>query len=168
MKVLVTVASRHGSTGEIGEIVADVLRDAGLIVESLPPENVDALDGFDAVVLGSAVYAGRWLEPARSFGRRHAQALASRPVWIFSSGPIGDPPMPEGEPTEAAALVEAVQARDHRSFAGNLDPARLGLLERTLTRALKAPTGDFRDLNEIRAWADTIAREITRSRVPAR
>jgi len=56
------------------------------------PKQIQAVDGFDAVVLGSAVYAGHWLKPARELVDRSRDALAARPVWLFSSGPIGDPP----------------------------------------------------------------------------
>jgi len=167
MNILVTVASKHGATGEIGEVVAGVLRDAGLQAETRRPQDVASLDGFDAVVLGSAIYAGRWLEPARTFADRHGAALATRPVWLFSSGPLGDPPMPPGEPTEAASVGIRVGARGHRSFAGRLDRRHLGLLERTVTRAVRAPDGDFRDWKAIRSWADEIARELTPEEVPA-
>jgi menaquinone-dependent protoporphyrinogen oxidase len=166
MRVLVTVASKHGATGEIGEIVAGVLRDAGLEVESHPPETVTTLEGTDAVVLGSAIYAGRWLEPARSFARRHADALSDLPVWLFSSGPIGDPPMPAEDAAEPLELVQELGAREHRTFAGRLDRSQLGFMERTITRALKAPEGDFRDLDAIRGWADRIAAELHRTPSP--
>lgn len=167
MKVLVTAASKHGATGEIGEILAGVLRDAGLQVETGAPETFGALDAYDAVIVGSAVYAGRWLDTARRFVDRHASELAARPLWLFSSGPIGDPPMPDGQPPEALALVDRLGARGHRSFAGRIDRAQLGFVERAITKALKAPEGDFRDWEEIRAWADEIAHELTRKEVPA-
>lgn len=147
MKVLVTVASKHGATGEIGEIIAGVLRDAAMEVDTHAPQDVADLEGYDAVVLGSAVYAGRWLEPARAFVDRHATALLTRPIWLFSSGALGDPPKPEGELPEALALVSKLGAREHRSFPGRLDRSRLGFMERTITKALKAPDGDFRDLD---------------------
>jgi menaquinone-dependent protoporphyrinogen oxidase len=166
MKVLVTVASKHGTTGEIGEIIAGVLRDAGHEVESHPPDDVIAVDGYDAVVLGSAVYVGRFLDPARSFVERHEKELAGLPVWLFSSGPIGDPPLPAEVPTEAAMLAERIGARAYRSFSGRLLRRQLGFVERTVTKALKAPEGDFRDLDAIRAWADEITAALSPKEVP--
>ena len=65
MRVLVTSATKHGATGEIAQAIADTLRDQGLDPTVLEPEQVDTVDGYDAVVLGSAVYAGHWLKPAR-------------------------------------------------------------------------------------------------------
>jgi menaquinone-dependent protoporphyrinogen oxidase len=57
-----------------------------------PVQDVGAIDGYDAVVLGSAVYLGNWMKPAKEFAVREAAALAAVPVWLFSSGPIGSPP----------------------------------------------------------------------------
>jgi len=167
MKILVTVASKHGSTGEIGEIIAGVLRDAGDEVISQVPEAVHDVNGFDAVVIGSAIYAGRWLQPARALVDRQAVELARRPVWVFTSGPIGDPPMPAAESDEAVDIATCLRARDHRTFAGRLDRSQLGFMERTVTRALKAPEGDFRDLDAIRGWADEIATALRATEVPA-
>jgi menaquinone-dependent protoporphyrinogen oxidase len=167
MKILVTVASKHGATGEIGEIVAEVLRRAGLQVETRTPEAVPNLDGFDAVILGSGVYAGRWLGPARDLAHRLEADLLTRRVWLFSSGPVGDPPLPEADPAEALALADRLGARDHRSFAGRLDRSQLGFVERTITKAVKAAEGDFRDVEAIRRWADEIAHALTAEEVPA-
>jgi len=167
MKILVTVASKHGSTGEIGEIIAGVLRDAGDEVISQVPEAVHDVNRFDAVVIGSAIYAGRWLQPARALVDRQAVELARRPVWVFTSGPIGDPPMPAAESDEAVDIATCLGARDHRTFAGRLDRSQLGFMERTVTRALKAPEGDFRDLDAIRRWADEIATALRATEVPA-
>src|SRR6266542_6497358 len=86
MTVLVSAASKHGSTAEIATAVARVLQERGLAVDVRPVENVTLVDGYEAVVLGSAVYAGHWMESARRLAEVQAGALASRPVWLFSSG----------------------------------------------------------------------------------
>lgn len=99
MRVLVTVASRHGGTREIGQAVAQVLRDAGHDVTEADPDEVRALDGYDAVVLGSSVYVGRLAAALRELVDRLAGALASLPVWLFWSGPVGTPPLPAGSRT---------------------------------------------------------------------
>ena len=167
MNILVTVASKHGATEEIGAALAESLRASGISVETKAPDTVTTLDRFDAVILGSAVYAGHWMDSATQFAERFATELADREVWLFSSGPIGDPPMPTEEPPASLALAASLGARGHRSFAGRLDPDQLGLFERTITRALKAPRGDFRDWEGIRAWADEIAIALASQRVPA-
>lgn len=157
MKVLVSVASRHGGTSGIGDAIAETLRAAGITVDTLAPEEVPGIERYDAVVLGSAVYAGRWLDSARAFVDRHGDALAAVPLWLFSSGPIGDPPKPVEGPPEAEAYRERLGAREHRVLPGRLDRAELGFLERTVTRALRAPDGDYRDWDGIRGWARQIA-----------
>jgi len=91
MKVLICAASKYGATSEIARAVADVLAGRGCEVTVLPPQEAGAVEEFDAVVLGSAVYMGQWMKPARELAERSAAALASRPVWLFSSGPVGEP-----------------------------------------------------------------------------
>ena len=160
MRVLVTVASRHGSTTQIAAAIGAALIDAGVPADVLPVDEVTAVAPYDAVILGSGVYMGRWLEPAQRFTDRFATDLSARPVWLFSSGPIGDPPKPAGEPADVVGLVEATHARGHRVFAGSLDKHELGIGERAFNAAVRAPEGDFRPWDDIEAWANEIAVEL--------
>jgi menaquinone-dependent protoporphyrinogen oxidase len=98
------------------------------------------------------VYAGHWLTPARELVGRCGSALAARPVWLFSSGPVGDPPKPEEDPVDVAAIVAAIKAREHRVFAGKLVRKQLSFPERAIVSALRVPEGDFRDWTEISQW----------------
>jgi menaquinone-dependent protoporphyrinogen oxidase len=157
MKVLVTAASKYGATGEIATAIGDVLAAHGLDATVVPPEKVATLDGYDAVVLGSAVYGGHWLKPARELAARHARDLAAREVWLFSSGPIGDPPKPAEDPVDVTAIRKATHAREHRVFAGKLVRKQLSFGERAMVLAFRAPDGDFRDWTEIKVWASRIA-----------
>lgn len=163
MRVLVTAASKHESTAEIAERIGAVLRAAladkepSAAIDVRPPGEVTTIDGYDVVVLGSAVYAGRWLPAARDLASTHAAALVARPVYLFSSGPIGDPPKPDEDPVDAAPVINATGARDHRVFAGRLDRHRLGFAEKAIVIALRAPDGDFRDWAAIDGWANSIA-----------
>lgn len=157
MKVLVTVASKHGSTAEIASVIADVLRAADVDADVIAPESVTSLVGYDAVVLGSGVYAGHWMMPARAFVERHEQALRTRPVFLFSSGPIGDPPRPLEDPAEIAAIDEATMALDHRVFAGRLTESDLSPGERLIINMVRAPFGDFRSWDDVSDWARAIA-----------
>ena len=157
MKVLVTAASRHGTTTEIAEAIADVLRTARLEVDVIPPDDVQTIADYDAVVLGSGVYAGHWLKPAKAFVARHELALQGRTVFLFSSGPIGDPPRPLEDPVEVAAIDETTMAIDHRVFAGRLVESELGAGERLVIKMIRVPFGDFRSWDDITDWATAIA-----------
>jgi menaquinone-dependent protoporphyrinogen oxidase len=165
MNVLVTAASRHGSTAEIAAVIATVLRAAEIDVEVIAPESVDTVVGYDAVVLGSAVYAGHWLEPARAFVRRHHAELLELPVFLFSSGPIGDPPHPTQDPLDADELDAATNAVDHQLFAGKVTRSQLSFFERLVTTVVHAD-GDFRPWDDIADWAKEIARFLKDEHVP--
>ena len=157
MKILVSAASRHGSTAEIAAAIARTLLAKGLLADVVAPEQVRSLEGYDAVVLGSAVYMGRWLESARRVATERQANLRSLPVWLFSSGPIGDPPMPTEDPVDAAQVAALTGAREHRLFGGVVDRRRLALTEKAIVTMLRAPDGDFRQWNEIDEWAARIA-----------
>ncbi|MBT8165858.1 MAG: flavodoxin [Acidimicrobiia bacterium] len=160
MNVLVTAASKHGATAEIAEAVGRVLTEHGHVSSVVAPEEVRHVDDFDAVVIGSAVYAGHWLKPAKELIERTQERLVAIPVWTFSSGPIGDPAKPDEDPVDVADVLSAVNSTEHMLFAGKLDKETLGFAERAITKALKAPDGDFRDWDAISAWATAIASEL--------
>lgn len=165
MNVQIAVASKHGSTQEIGEAIADGLRRRGATATVIDLDDLGSIVDVDGIVIGSAVYAGRWMREARRAIDTLGPALHSRPVWLFSSGPIGDEPKPAGDPADAAELVERLEARGHRTFAGKLDPAELGRLERTVARAVHAEAGDFRDWDAIDAYAAEIYAALEAERV---
>lgn len=160
MRVLVAVASRHGSTVEIARKIGHVLSAAGIEAFVRLPEEVVSVETYDAVVLGSGVYAGRWLVSARDFVAREAEALSSRPVWLFSSGPVGDPAKPASEPVDVNAIRKRTNALDHRVFGGKLDRQILGFGERAIVLAVHAAEGDFRSWDEVSEWASGIARTL--------
>lgn len=160
IKVLVTAASRHGATTEVAASIGAVLQAAGLDVHVLHPSEVTGLNGWDAAVIGSAVYVGRWLDPVKELVEREKVALSRIPVWLFSSGPLGDPLKPAEVPADARHLAGLVGAREHHVFAGFVDRKRLGFGEKAIMAAVRAPEGDFRQWPEIEAWAIGIARAL--------
>jgi menaquinone-dependent protoporphyrinogen oxidase len=175
MNVLVVYASRFGSTRGIAACIAEKLGQEGTPAEARPVEAAGDLGGYDAFVVGSAVFAGHWMEEATEFVRRNRAVLASRPVWLFSSGPIGAMAKKYNTPAEPkgiAKLKRAVDARDHRVFfgawdRGNLERGRLGFAERIIAKRF-LPEGDWRDWPEIEAWATDIARSLAASRTVPR
>jgi menaquinone-dependent protoporphyrinogen oxidase len=165
MTVLVAAASEHGATDEIAFWLGAALAQDGVDVDVRRLEEVSEVEGYDAFVLGSAVYFGQWLKPARSFVEAHAGELARKPTWLFSSGPIvGDPPPPDDPAAVQAALVERLvettHARDHKVFGGKLDKSNLNWCEKIAVRCAHASEGDHRDRAAVDEWAATIAREL--------
>lgn len=160
MQVLVAVASRHGATREIADAIAEVVRNAGFDVTVRDPDDVEDVEPFDAVLLGSAVYVGRWAASARAFVDRFAYALVNRPIWLFSSGPLGSPLAPESEADEIPSLIRRLDARGHRTFSGRLDRGGLALAERAVVALVQAENGDFRSWPDVQDWALQIAQEL--------
>ena len=159
-RVLVASASKHGSTTQIADQVAERLRTAGLEVDARGVAEVRDVEPYGAVVLGSAVYAGRWRREAVRFLGRHRRALAERPVWLFQSGPLSEEPEPEhmGPPKKVRAMAEEIGAREHVTFGGNLDPGRTDFPASAMVR--RGLGKDFRNPTQIRAWADGIAQAL--------
>jgi menaquinone-dependent protoporphyrinogen oxidase len=160
MTVLVAYASKRGSTAEIAETVAATLRREGLGVCLVRAEDVQSLERYDAVVLGSAVYMKRWRGDARDFLKKHRKALRQTPFWVFSSGPVGDPANDNpawAEPPQIAEKVEDLGGRDHTVFGGRLPAQPQGFMERAMVEGTPKEYRDRRDWAEIREWARQIA-----------
>jgi menaquinone-dependent protoporphyrinogen oxidase len=161
MKVLVAVASKHGSTREIAGAIVEELRNSAIDADLRDVSEVNSIRGYDGVILGSAIYMGNWLPEAQSFPEHHRVALSKLPVWLFSSGPLGaDDPHPQDDATILAAPMGRLEARDHQVFVGKLDRAGLGFGERIAVKWVQVPFGDFRDWDDIRGWARKIAMEL--------
>ena len=161
-QVLVAYATKYGATQGIAEKIGEVLQQAGLPAQVLPTDQVGDLSAYQAVVLGSAVYAGQWRKEAVKFLEANQGALAERPVWLFSSGPTGDGDpvtlmsgwsFPEAQRT----IADRIKPRDIAFFHGEIDTKKINLAEKLLVKGIKAPIGDFRDWQAITAWATGIA-----------
>ena len=169
--VLIAVASAHGSTTEIARAIQATLRDHGITADLIPASRVESLEDYDAVIVGSAVYTGHWLRSAQDFAVRFRDELATRPVWLFSSGPVGDPAgkmtkSMDIDPPEVTALRETVHLRGHRMFGGKLDPKQLHGFQRVALLLVGRLRGDYRDWRQIEDWAEKIAADLTA--LPAR
>ena len=161
MKLLVTYASKYGSTAEIAEVIGGELGKRGYQVEVKPVDEVEGLAGYDGFVIGSALYAGGWMKPAAEFLRANQDALAGHPVWLFSSGPTG-----EGDPNDLMdgwtfpedlkTVLEKVEPKDVILFHGKIDPDRLSATEKMIIKSVNATVGDYRDWLVVRGWARRI------------
>ncbi len=161
MRVLVAYATHLGTTEEIAERIAETLRRNNVVTTLANIEHIDRVDAsFDAFVIGSAVHAGHWLKQASDFVGRNVADLADRPVWLFSSGPLGDAAYkPQPEPKEIAQFERLLKHREHMVFGGAFDravaDARGGRLDRVINQFI--PEGDYRDWVAIERWAMSIA-----------
>lgn len=164
-KVLVAFASKHGSTRSLAQAIGGSLHAHGCVVRVLPAGLVHTLDGYDAVVVGSAVYHGHWLWEGRRFLKRVHPELTGRPVWLFSSGPIGG--TTKGEeliecgcggatpvPAGLAPALAGVRVLDHATFAGRVDERAGGLFER------EVPRGDWRNFRQVSDWGHVLGEQI--------
>ena len=161
MCVLVAYASKYGSTRGVAERVAASLREQGNRVELRPVDQVADASAYDAVVFGSPVFNQRWLPEGEEFVDRNLEALAARPVWLFSVGTFGDRkriigPVMKREPKGIRAFEEAIHPREYRVFAGVIDRHQWPFLSSLFYYALGGHLGDNRDWLDIDAWADGI------------
>ncbi len=175
MKVLIAYASRAGSTKEIAEFIGEKLRGRGVEAEVQDVGSARAAGGYDAYVIGSALYMFHWMKDARQFLSKNRDLLAIRPVWLFSSGPVGVQKTDSAGrdlrdasvsgPKEIEELKEAARPRDHHVFFGALYGEKLrggiGLTYRFMQRSKAVresmPDGDYRDWQDVATWADSIA-----------
>jgi menaquinone-dependent protoporphyrinogen oxidase len=168
MSILVTFASKHGATEEVADRITLKLRQLGMNADVLSVHTVPDLGAYEAVVLGSAIYYGSWLKEATEFVRHHSAELSSRPVWLFSVGPLGTEIRDTAEqPKELAEFRRIVALRGHQLFFGALDRNQLSFTERMVMKAVRAPEGDFRDWKAIDEWAASIARELVPAGITA-
>jgi menaquinone-dependent protoporphyrinogen oxidase len=171
MRVLVVHASQFGATKGIAERVAAVLDRHGLSTEVYPVTELATIALADAVVIGSAVHASHWLDDATKFVYRHQDELKAMPVWLFSSGPLGDRAVkaPQADPKEVAAFRVLLEPRGVAVFAGAYDRetadfSHMGLGAKFAGRLM--PEGDWRDWDAIDKWADSIAETLLEAGVP--
>lgn len=189
-RVLVVYGSRHGGTRGIAERIGEVLQTEGLEADVAPADSVGDVHDADAFVVGSGVYMGKWLDETVVFIERNVSTLATRPVWLFSSGPLpgstiskhADDPIEDalgpiegpgsGGRKKIAELSAAIHPRDHRVFFGVYDPNDPPkTLSERLVRMMPMsrgvlPAGDFRDWESIEAWAREVAASLKEAPVP--
>jgi menaquinone-dependent protoporphyrinogen oxidase len=164
--VLVAHSSKYSATKEIAEEIGEVIRQAGLQVDVLPIKGIRDLTPYRAVILGCAVYVGKWLKEAGDFLKVNEKSLAQRPLWLFSSGPTGEGnpvDLLEGWqlPRDQQPIIDRIQPRAITVFHGNINTDKVNSIEKWAVKSLvKKPFGDFRDWDMINSWATSIAADL--------
>src|SRR5262245_26600212 len=183
---LIVHASRHGATAGIAERIGEVLQAAGIDTTVAPAAEMPRPDAYDACVVGAGIYMGSWVAEGTAFLDRYASILATRPVWLFSSGPLPgsskESTGPAVGPIEHALgpaqgpgsggrrkveeLAARIHPREHRVFQGAFDPhdPPKAMSERFVRMMPGSkgilPPGDFREWPVIEAWAREIASQV--------
>jgi menaquinone-dependent protoporphyrinogen oxidase len=173
MTILVGYASKYGATRQIAERVAGTLRKTGCDVHLEPIELVRDPGAYTAFVIGGATYLGSWRGEATEFVRHNRALLATKPVWLFCSGPLGTAIVDAqgrdirdaSEPREFTQLDALIAPRSMRVFFGTMIPDKLSFRDRLLRKVPPMhsimPAGDFRDWPSIDTWAKGIASDLT-------
>ena len=183
MRVLVACASKYGSTKGIADFIGEKLGQSGIEADVKSVEDVRDIAPYDAFVIGSAVYMYHWMKEAKQFVIKNRKLLSTRPVWLFSSGPVGKEAMDAkgrdlkevSGPKELEELTEAVNPRDHHVFFGAFYGSRLTVMyalgykiaQKSKEAREAMPEGDFRDWKEIEAWAAGISGSLAVAHPPA-
>lgn len=159
MSILVAYASKRGGTKGLAEMVAAGLREEGFTVDLSATREVERCDGYDAVIVGGALYAARWRRDARRFVKRHTGQLRRCPTFLFSSGPLDDSATEREIPPVKGvnALMGRIGARGHVTFGGRLTPDAKGFPARAMA---KKRAGDWRDAEQVRTWVRSIGSEL--------
>ncbi len=151
-------ASKHGSTKDISEYICQELQKSGLTAVSFAAVNAPSPTPYDIVVLGSAVYAGSWRKDAIKYVENHKSILKQKTIWLFSSGPVGDPLKPTAENSvHLDNTIDSLKPLEHIIFSGKIDRNALSFGEKAIASALHVPEGDYRDWEAIAEWAKKIA-----------
>jgi menaquinone-dependent protoporphyrinogen oxidase len=173
MKILVAYASDQGSTKEIAERIA--VRIPSSVGETVcqPLDKLEQANGYDAVVIGSAVHNGKWLPEASDFIHRGSEELAEQPLWTFSVGTTDALPrlfrkkaMVLEETQVADAISHDIHPIGHKLFSGVLQAELVPTIPRTILRVFGGRFGDLRDWTAIDGWADEIVLQLQGSTSP--
>lgn len=160
MKILVAYATKAGSTAEVAAEIGRVMENkGGCQVDVHPVGKLKDVDSYDAVIIGSAIRAGKWLPEAMKFVEKHRDALSQIPVALFTVCLTLSEDTEENRRTVAAYLDpvrEMVQPVDIGLFAGVMDYSKLSFLLRLMMKKMGSPEGDFRDWEAIRDWAGQV------------
>jgi menaquinone-dependent protoporphyrinogen oxidase len=155
-KILVVYASRYGSTGEIAEEIAEVLKESGVEVSVSNVLDVEAVSGYAGVVIGSPIYMGKWLPEAVDFVKNFQNDLRRVPVAVFAAGFSMKEPTEQNRESGRGAISVIrpyVHPFDIGIFAGKLAFEGLSGADAEIIKMAGVMEGDFRDWDEIAAWA---------------
>ncbi len=165
MKILIVYGSKMEGTSGIASMLGTALMTCGVHADVVRAEDAVPPRSYDAVIVGSGLYAGRWRHPARQFVTRNTKTLLEIPTWFFSSGPLDDSARAHDIPAtrQVTRLMGRVGARGHMTFGGRLLPDAKGFPASSMART---HAGDWRDPEQIKEWARRIVEELRLESLP--
>ncbi len=160
-RILVTYASRTGSTIGVAQAIAAVLTESGIQVDVIPMPEVKDLSPYRAVVAGSAIQAKSWLPEAMEFMRTHQASLNKKPFAAFLTCmtlAMGNGKYRDHVSDMLQPVRSLVKTRSEGLFTGALDIGKIPSLGDRIKFRISVllgvwGEGDQRDWNAIRAWA---------------
>jgi menaquinone-dependent protoporphyrinogen oxidase len=162
-RILIAYAARAGSTVEVASAIGEVFSQRGFSVDVKPVKEKPPLEGYQAVVVGSAIRMGSWLPEALDFVKDNQAQLSCIPTAIFTVHMLNrgeDEANRQARQAYTAAVRQALGLVDEAFFSGKMDYSRLSFLDRTIAKAVEKQTdshpGDFRDWEKIRSWAQSL------------
>lgn len=163
-RILVTYATRAGSTAEIAAAIGKTLSELGFIVDVKPIKDQPPLNGYQAAIIGSAIRMGNWLPEAVEFVKTNQQLLNQMPVSLFTVHMLNTG---EDETSRSARLAYLNSVRpmlnsaEEVFFSGKMDFSRLSFVDRLVAKMVKAVETDQRDWESIRQWAKTTLSQVS-------
>lgn len=158
-KILIAYASKCGSTGEIAQAMGHSLCDKGATVDVRPVKAVTSVNGYRAIVVGSAIRMGQWIPEAKDFVKKHQAQLSQMPTAFFTVHMLNVDDSTESQAARAqyvAPVRQLVTPSAEAFFAGKIELARMSSFDRLISNAMKAKDKDLRDWAKIRAWAQSL------------
>jgi len=162
-RVLVCYATRYGSTAGIAQVIGEELEKSGLRVDVINVLEIEDIGPYDAIVIGSPLYMGKWLVEARDFVQRFKHPLNQCPVFVFTVGYSLKDPARENIKSAEEALDTVrlhISPSDAAFFAGMVNPDIMSVQDAAITRMGRVDAGDFRNWGRIREWAANITEEL--------
>jgi len=158
-RVLITYATKAGTTAEIAARIGEKISQQGHFVEILPVEKVKDISDYSTVILGSGIYIGSILPKAMDFIKKNQVALSNKNFHLFIACMTLEKDTEDNRKTVSDYLSpvrEIIQPINEGLFAGRIDMRNLSLLDRSMVKLMKSPVGDFRKWPVIESWAQSI------------
>lgn len=162
-RILIGYATRAGSTADIAAGIGESLSDRDFRVEVVSLKEKPDLDGYQAVLLGSAIRMGSWLPEAVEFIEMNREQLNGLPTALFTVHMLNTGE-DDASRTNRLAYLDKIRPMlndpEEVYFEGVMDFSRLSFLDRLIAKMVNAVEADNRDWEQIRGWTPEIIQNL--------